>query len=72
MEVQILEDYPVSFGAAVFSASLPSLWEISSHLSSGFRREIGRAASSLHLLASIYLFAHPRGHVIALQWTANT
>lgn len=27
MEVQILEDYPVSFGAAVFSAFLPSLWE---------------------------------------------
>lgn len=72
MEAQILEDYPGSFGAAVFSAFLPSLWEFSLHLSSGFSREIGRAATSLHLLASIYLFAHPRGHLIALQWTANT
>lgn len=39
---------------------------------SGFSSETGRAVSSLPLLASLYLFAHPRDHLFALRCIANS
>lgn len=39
---------------------------------SGCSCKIGKAEALRHLLASIYLFANPRGYLIALQCTANT
>lgn len=61
-----------SFSAAVFSGFLLSHCEFHCTFFSGCSCKIGKAAALRHLLASIYLCAHPRGHLIALQCTANT
>lgn len=62
MKVQMLEDYPVIYCCCIFGV-LPVALAISLHFFSVWSCKIGKAALR-HLLGSIYLFAHPRGHLI--------
>lgn len=66
--------FPVSILRCCVFAVAPVTLGIPLHLffpSPAFGPKIGQTSSSLRWLASIYLFAHPRGHLIALRCIAN-